>query len=62
MGKEPSLGSGKTWSPSDCPPPRLDFRAEETAVSEPKACRGWGGGWSPCAHRVLLPLAAAIHD
>ena len=61
MGKEPSLGSGETWYPSDCPPPGLDFRAEEIAVSEPKARRGRGGAGLR-VRTAFSFLAAAIHD
>ena len=61
MGTEPSLGSGKTQSPSACPPPGLDFRAEEISVSEPKARRGRGGAGLRVRTASSF-LAAAIHD
>lgn len=61
MVKEPSLGSGETWSPSDCPPLGLDFRAEEIAVSKPKARRGRGGAGLRVRTASSF-LTAAIHD
>lgn len=58
MRKELSLVSGETRLPSACRPRGLDFRAEETAVSEPKARRGRGGAGvvcAPCPPSSLLP-------
>lgn len=61
MGKERSLGSGETRSPSGCPPLGLVFRAEEIAVSEPKARRARGGAGLR-VHTASSFLTAAIHD
>lgn len=40
VGMEPSLGSGKTRSPSACPPPGLDFRARRDCCQRAKGAQG----------------------